>query len=288
MSKKKNIFRKLFQKYTLIILNEGSQQEQFSLRLNRINVLVIVALTSFFIIMATVLVLLYTPVHDYVLPSSKQAEVLDKQEILDLTNQVELLEEKLNSNDIYIRNLQAILSGEAPIPEIDTAGGKFTSSVDLSKVNLNPTEDDLELRKEVEKEEMFNVQSDNSVQEAGSLLFTPLKGFVTSGYNPEENHLAVDIAAQQGEAIKSVAAGTVLFADWTPDTGYVVIVQHQMGMISVYKHALTVYKKWGDVVKKGEVIAAVGNTGELTTGPHLHFELWMDGSPVDPQQYIVF
>src|SRR5690606_16631736 len=89
-------------------------------------------------------------------------------------------------------------------------------------------------------------------------------------------------------AIKSVAMGTVIFTDWTPDTGFVTIIQHQRGMISVYKHALTVYKKMGDVVKKGEVIAAVGNTGELTTGPHLHFELWIDGTPVDPQQYIVF
>ncbi|MFA7616734.1 MAG: M23 family metallopeptidase [Moheibacter sp.] len=287
MPKKKNIFKKLIQKYTLILLNEDSQEEQFSMRLNRINVLVIVALASFFIIATTVLVLLYTPIHDYVLPSQKQEEVQGKQEIVDLTNQVEMLEQKLSSNDVYIKNLQAILSGQVPIPKIDTSGGNFSSSVDLSKVDLNPTEDDLELRKNVEKEEMFNISSSDN-QDSGTLLFTPLKGFVTSGYSTEENHLAIDIAAQQGEAIKSVAAGTVLFTDWTPDTGFVVIVQHQMGMISVYKHALTVYKKIGDVIKKGEVIAAVGNTGELTTGPHLHFELWIDGSPVDPQQYIVF
>ena len=162
------------------------------------------------------------------------------------------------------------------------------TSVDMSKVDLNPTKDDLNLRKEVEEEEMFSVQGMNDSGESGSLLFTPLKGFITSGYDTKENHLAIDIAAQQGEAIKSVAAGTVIFTDWTPDTGYVVVVQHQMGMISVYKHALTVYKKIGDVIKKGEVIAAVGNTGELTTGPHLHFELWVEGSPVDPQMYIVF
>lgn len=288
MPNRKKIFRKLFQKYALVILNEDSQEEQFSIRLNRMNVLVIVALTSFFIIMCTVLILLYTPIHDYLLPSLKQEEVQNKQEIVDLTNQVEQLESKLSSNDLYIKNLQTILSGKVPIPKIDTTAGKFTSSVDLSKVDLNPTEDDLELRKSVEKEEIFNVKSNNGNQESGSLLFTPLKGFITSGYNTEENHLAIDIAAQQGEAIKSVAAGTIIFTDWTPDTGYVVVIQHQLGMVSVYKHALTVYKKIGNVVKKGEVIAAVGNTGELTTGPHLHFELWIDGNPVDPQQYIVF
>lgn len=287
MAGKKNIVKKLLQKYTLIILNEDSQEEQFSFRLNRINVLVIVALTSFFIITLTILTLFYTPIHDYFLPSEKQTEIADKQEIINLTNQVESLEGRLSANDLYIKNLQLILSGNVPIPKIDTTGGNFSSSVDLSKVDLSPSEDDVKLRKEVEKEEMFNVGGTES-QESGSLLFTPLKGFITAGYDAKENHFAVDIAAQQGEAIKSVAAGTVIFSDWTPDTGFVVVIQHQMGMISVYKHALTVYKKVGEVVKKGEVVAAVGNTGELTTGPHLHFELWIDGGPVDPQQFIVF
>ena len=286
--KKKNIFRKLFQKHTLIILNEESQEEQFSFRLNRMNVLVVIALMTFFTMACTTLTLLYTPLHDYILPSEKQVDVQDKQEILNLTNQIEQLEIKTKANDIYIKNLRSILSGEVPIPEIDTTQSPITKSVDLSKIDLAPTKDDLDLRKEVEQEEMFSVQGNQDNQESGSLLFTPLKGIVTSGYETEENHLAIDIAAQQGEAIKSVAMGTVIFTDWTPDTGFVAIIQHPRGMISVYKHALTVYKKMGDVVKKGEVIAAVGNTGELTTGPHLHFELWIDGAPVDPKQYIVF
>ena len=286
--KKKNIFRKLFQKHTLIILNEESQEEQFSFRLNRMNVLVVVALMTFFTIACTTLTLLYTPLHDYILPSQQQENVHEKEEILKLTNQIEELETRTKANDIYIKNLRAILAGEVPIPEIDTTQKPITKSVDLSKVDLSPTEDDLELRKEVEQEEMFSVEGNQDNQESGSLLFTPLKGIMTSGYSTEENHLAIDIAAQQGEAIKSVAMGTVIFTDWTPETGYVAVIQHQRGMISVYKHALTVYKKMGDVVKKGEVIAAVGNTGELTTGPHLHFELWIDGTPVDPQQYIVF
>ncbi len=286
--KKKNIFRKLFQKHTLIILNEESQEEQFSFRLNRMNVLVVVALMTFFTIACTTLTLLYTPLHDYILPSEKQVDVMDKQEILNLTNQIEELETRTKANDLYIKNLRAILAGKVPIPEIDTTQSPVIKSVDLSKVDLSPTEDDLELRKEVEQEEMFSVAGKQDNQESGSLLFTPLKGILTSAYSTEENHLAIDIAAQQGEAIKSVAMGTVIFTDWTPDTGFVTVIQHQRGMISVYKHALTVYKKIGDVVKKGEVIAAVGNTGELTTGPHLHFELWIDGVPVDPQQYIVF
>lgn len=288
MKKRKNIFRKLFQKHTLIILNEEAQEEEFSFRLNRWNVLVVVALFTFFTVAVTTLTLLYTPIHDYILPSEKQADVIDKQEIIKITDKIIELESKSKANAIYINNLRAIISGDIPMPEIDTTNNQFTTSVDLDDVDLAPTKDDLALREEVEREEIFSVNGSTNGSESGGLLFTPLKGIVTSGYSTDENHLAIDIAAQEGEAIKSVAAGTVIFSDWTPDTGYVAVVQHDNGMISIYKHNLTVYKKMGDVVKKGEVISAVGNTGELTTGPHLHFELWINGTPVDPQQYIVF
>jgi len=288
IQKKKNIFRKLFQKHTLIILNEESHEEQFSFRLNRMNVLVMIALMTFFIIGCTTLTVLYTPLRDYLVPSEKHLEVNDKEDIIQLVNQIEDLEAQVSANDLYINNLRAILSGEVPMPEISVQGEEITTSIDLRKVDLKPKKEDLELRKTVEQEEMFSVKSNQDSQETGNLLFTPVKGIITWPYSTEDNHLAIDIAAQQGEAIKSVAMGTVIFSGWTPDTGFVVILQHQLGMISVYKHALTVYKKMGEVVKKGEVIAAVGNTGELTTGPHLHFELWIDGSPVDPQQYIVF
>lgn len=288
VKKNKNIFRKLFQKHTLIILNEESQEEQFSVRLNRMNVLVILSLFTFFTVAVTTLTLLYTPIHDYILPSEKQVDVKDKQEILRLTDKMIELESKSQANAVYIKNLRAILAGEIPIPDIDTTNNQFTTSVDLDKFDLSPKEEDLQLREEVEREEMFSVNGSNPGSDSGNLLFTPLKGIITSGYSTEENHLAIDIAAQEGEAIKSVAAGTVIFSDWTPDTGYVAVIQHDNGMLSIYKHNLTVYKKMGDVVKKGEVISAVGNTGELTTGPHLHFELWIDGTPVDPQQYIVF
>ena len=284
----KNIIKKLYQKYTLIILNEDTHDEQLSFRLNRMNFLVIVAILSFFIFLGTYFTLVYTPLREYILPEEKYIEVSDKEEIFNLTNQIEELEEKIASNDLYINNLKAILSGEVPFPQIVVENNEIATPIDLSKIDLSPKKEDLELRKEVEKEELFSISPDIDTQETGSLLFTPVKGIVTADYNVEENHLAIDIAAQHGEAIKAVDAGTVIFTDWTPDTGFVIVIQHRLGMVSVYKHALTVYKKLGEVVKKGEVIAAVGNTGELTTGPHLHFELWIDGSPVDPQQYIVF
>lgn len=284
----KNIIKKLYQKYTLIILNEDTHDEQLSFRLNRMNVLVIIAILSFFIFLGTYFTLAYTPLREYIIPEEKYIEISDKEEIFNLTNQIEELEEKISNNDLYIYNLKSILAGEIPFPEIVVENNEITTPIDLSKIDLSPKKEDLELRKEVEKEEIFSISLNIDTQETGTLLFTPVKGIVTSEYNVEENHLAIDIAAQQGEAIKAVDGGTVIFADWTPDAGFVIVIQHRLGMISVYKHALTVYKKMGEVVKKGEVIAAVGNTGELTTGPHLHFELWIEGNPVDPQLYIVF
>lgn len=286
--KAKNIFRKILQKRTVILLNEETQEEQYSIRLNSLNVLVIIALISFSTIILTTLTLLYTPLYNYIIPSPKQIDVKEKQELIRLSDQLDQLENKFVSNDIYIKNIRAILAGEVPMPEISTKDGVLTTSVELDKYDLSPSKEDIKLREEVERQEMFSVNSKSASTESGSLLFTPLKGIVTGKYETSENHLAVDISAQEGEAVKSVAAGTVIFANWTPDTGYVAIIQHANAMISVYKHNLTIYKKIGDIVKKGEVISAVGNTGEYTTGPHLHFELWIEGNPVDPQQYIVF
>src|SRR5690606_36641853 len=193
--KKKNFFRKLMQKHTLIILNEDEQEEQFSFRLNRMNVLVVIALMTFFTILCTTLTLLFTPIKDYLLPNDKQVDVRDKQELLNLSNQLDSLEMRQKANDLYIKNIRAILAGEVPIPPIDTTKRPITS-VDLSKVDLSPQKEDLKLRSEVEQEEMFNINGNQYSQEAGSLLFTPLKGIITSTYEPEINHLAIDIAAQ--------------------------------------------------------------------------------------------
>src|SRR5690606_28984256 len=162
VKKNKNIFRKLYQKHTLIILNEEAQEEEFSVRLNRMNVLVIIALFTFFTVAVTTLTLLYTPIHDYILPSEKQTHVIDKQEIIRMTDKVIELEAKSKANEIYINNLRAILAGEVPMPEIDTTHQQFKPSVDLDKVDLAPSKEDLVLREEVAQEEMFSVNGSNN------------------------------------------------------------------------------------------------------------------------------
>jgi murein DD-endopeptidase MepM/ murein hydrolase activator NlpD len=119
-------------------------------------------------------------------------------------------------------------------------------------------------------------------------FFSPLKGLVTNSFDMKEEHYGIDITAQENEAIKATLDGTVIMSAWTSETGYVIQIQHENNLVSVYKHNSALMKKVGQYVKAGEVVAIIGNSGELTSGTHLHFELWYNGNPIDPQEYMVF
>jgi murein DD-endopeptidase MepM/ murein hydrolase activator NlpD len=119
-------------------------------------------------------------------------------------------------------------------------------------------------------------------------FFTPIQGIISNGYNPANRHFGIDIVSKMNEAVKSVLDGTVILSAWTLQTGNIIAVQHQSNIISVYKHNSVLLKKEGDNVKAGDPIAIVGESGEMQTGPHLHFELWYNGNPVNPREYISF
>jgi len=136
-------------------------------------------------------------------------------------------------------------------------------------------------------EDRFNLFQSGNL-DLSAALFPPVSGIISQGFDPEIKHYALDITASKDAPVKSIAAGTVVFSEWTSDTGYVIMVKHRGGMLSVYKHNGSLLKKQGDPVLAGEVLAAVGNTGEFSTGPHLHFELWEEDRPVNPLNYIDF
>jgi len=159
--------------------------------------------------------------------------------------------------------------------------------LDPSSVDLSPIKEDSLLRAEVALEDKYNLFERNSYN-TDLVLFPPLSGTLSEVYNREKKHFAVDVVAPKDTPIKSVANGIVIFAEWTAETGYVIIVEHKEGLLSVYKHNGSLNKSQGDIVRSGEVIASVGNTGEFTTGPHLHFELWDNGNPVNPLDFIDF
>jgi murein DD-endopeptidase MepM/ murein hydrolase activator NlpD len=159
--------------------------------------------------------------------------------------------------------------------------------LDKDSMNFSPSDIDMEFRLDVESTDRYSVFTE-AIKSADVVFFSPVKGIVTDGYSLKNKHFAIDIAVEKGTPVKSVADGTVIFAEWTAETGHVIIVEHSGGFISIYKHNTSLHKQQGDLVKSGEVIASAGDTGEFSTGPHLHFELWNEGYPVNPVNYIDF
>ena len=282
--KRKELKRKLLHKYRLVILNESTFEEKISFKLSRLNVFVTGSLFIVVLIGFTTLLIAFTPLREYI-PGYSSTKL--KRQATELTYKTDSLVTVLDYTNRYLDNVRMVLKGDIENNDANRDSLFEQFKIDPATIDLTPIREDSLLRSEVEREDKYNLFERNS--ETGStVLFSPLAGAISEEYDAEKKHYAVDIAAPREMPVKSVAHGTVIFAEWTADTGYVIIVEHDNNMLSVYKHNGSLNKSQGDVVRAGEVIASVGNTGEFTTGPHLHFELWNNGSPVDPTDYIDF
>ncbi|MDC7996805.1 M23 family metallopeptidase [Gilvibacter sediminis] len=282
-SKRQRISRKLLHKYRLVVLNDDTFEERFSFKLNRLNVFVFSAFFALFLIGITTLIIAFTPLREYIPGYSSTAL---KNKATDLAYTTDSLQQVVAMNEQYIASIRRVLSGDVTTVNFNRDSILEAAKVDISEVDLNPSKADSLLRDQVEQEDKYNIfESDN---QKNFVLFPPVNGTLTDAYDPNNKHFAVDIVAAKDAPVKAVADGTVIFASWTTDTGYVMIIDHGNNLISAYKHNSSLSKEQGDLVSSGEVIAIVGNTGELTTGPHLHFELWSDGYPIDPSQFIDF
>ena len=281
--KQRKIKQKLTDKYRLVILNEDTFQERFSLKLSRLNVFVFGGIFSVLLIVLTTLLIAFTGIREYIPGYSSTAL---KKKATKLTYEADSLKNRLAIIESYTRALKPVLTGEIEPEKIDSITSEIqTITVDENK--LLATKEDSLFREKIENKDLFPLyQGGNS--KAKIVFFSPLTGNISQSFDVNEKHYAIDIVAQTGTPVKSVADGTVILAEWTAETGYVLTIQHANEFISVYKHNGTLLKQQGDVVKSGEAIASVGSTGELTTGPHLHFELWNDGFPVNPINYIDF
>jgi len=207
--------------------------------------------------------------------------------------QVDSLEHQLQVRDQYILNIQSILRGNETIShmqEVDTV------SATVEKITFEPEAFDSVLNEDFQEEEKYGISNATYQQpfveekiEVNKLhFFCPLRGTVSNSFDSKGNHFGVDIVSNLNEPILSVMGGTVVFSGWTLEAGFIIEVQHNNNLISIYKHNSQLLKKMGDKVVAGEPIAIIGNTGEYTTGPHLHFELWHQGKPLNPRDYIVF
>ncbi len=290
VQKNKRWYHKLRNKYRLVLFNDKTFEERFTFRLTRLNVILMVTSLSVLLITITFLLVAYTPLKTYV---PGYPDVAQRKELYKLNLQADSLLDNIQMKNRYIENIKRIVSNEA-MPE-DSAE-PTSDSVHYNNINYKTSAEDSLFRLEFENQTKYNLYSENnqgfrpaSASAVQNLnFFKPLDGIITSKFNPKEGHYGIDIVASHNEAVKSVLDGTVILADWTLKTGYVLVIEHDQNLITVYKHNASLLKQEGDLVKAGEPVAIAGDSGELTTGPHLHFELWEKGKPIDPQQYILF
>ena len=287
--KKRTLWERLTAPYRLVLLNDETFEEVTSFRLTRMNVYVLASTIFVILVLVTVSAIVYTPMKEYI---PGYSDVNMRRDVVDLKVRSDSLQRILASNNHYLQNIRRIINGDIPSTSFyDTSSATPAKydSINLDRISAS----EKELREQVEDEQQFRVSNNSALKNEGSSVrgfhfFVPVKGYITESFDSKKQHYGVDIVAPQNEPIKSTLDGIVVFSGWTVETGYVMAIQHQNNLLSIYKHNSVLLKEEGDYVKAGDVIAIIGNTGELTTGPHLHFEIWYNGLPLNPAEYIVF
>jgi hypothetical protein len=274
-----NFFNK---KFRLVVINDETLEEEGFLKLSRSNIIILAStlLISAFVISFCIIV--YSPLNKH-LPG-KSSELVQK-ELVKLTLKSDSLAYALSISSLYLSNIESIVKGDSISFEyLEDSLNK----IDNSEINFYKSKEDSLLRLRVEKEDQSSINLNSQRITKQFLFFPPMEGIVSDSFNLETNHYGIDLVAKTGARIMSIGEGTVVVSDWNPQTGYVIGIQHSENFISFYKHCSVLLKNVGDVITTGEHIAIIGNSGELSTGPHLHFELWKSGSPLDPSLYISF
>ena len=285
MKDRKTFSSWLTERYLLIIRNEENFAEKSTIgftysKLILFSVLIfLVLMTGALFLSRTVLAQWFDPRHDQIENSKK---------LFELTLKLDSIEDQVRQKDLFISTFRNIVSGN-----IDSSTyNQNLPEAQLINVNFDINEItplDSQFREQFENEDLNLLSYNNAVSELSEVFFfTPISGYISRKYNLQDEHYGVDIVAKKNEPIMCVANGTVILSSWTQDSGYVLAVQHSDNLISVYKHNSDLLKKVGNFVLGGEVIAIIGNTGELTDGPHLHFELWYNGNPVNPEDFVSF
>lgn len=285
-------YHKLRDKYRLVILNEDTFEEKLSFKLSRLNVFVVSGTLAIILIFLTTYLIAFTPLREYI-PGYSSANL--QKDLYELQVRTDSIGEALKNRDLYISNLKSLLSGEVvPVPDQPAVQADSLVRSGYSRISNLRSKEDSMLRKEYEQENLYNLNVDSRSSQRQNTpvsklnFYTPVKGIVTNRFDASRRHYGIDIATRQNEAVKAAYDGVVFFSEWTAETGNVIAIQHSGAVITVYKHNSVLLRKQGAYVRAGESIAIIGNTGEYSTGPHLHFELWINSSPVDPEKYLTF
>jgi murein DD-endopeptidase MepM/ murein hydrolase activator NlpD len=273
---------KLFHKYRFVIMKDSSFEEKLSVKLTRINVIAFVGTLVFLCFFSTMLLIAYTPLSEYV-PGKSSIEV--QKSLIALNIKSDSLEAILVSRSIYLENINKIINGE----ELVTPENYAEITNTQIPISFEKSKEDSLFRVKVEAEDKSSIyKKDKPNNNTTLMFFTPLTGLISDGYNNKTKHFGIDLVAKEKSRISSVLEGTVIISHWAYETGYVIGIQHKNDYLSFYKHNSVLLKSVGDYVNAGDHIAIIGNSGELSSGPHLHFELWHKGTPVNPENYISF
>lgn len=286
--KKQKITNRLRLKYRLVIMDDDTFQEKLSFILAPLNVIILFGSIMIFLVVLTIWLVAFTSLREYI---PGYADVAMRQQVYMNAVRADSLANELRLRDLYLQNLSNIVSDDIPadsVIEPDT-----TKS--YADIEFSVSKQDSILRAKVEADERFNLQNfgsaavDRSEMDiANVFFFSPVSGEITEHFDLNKEHYGVDLVTAPDSPVLAAMEGTVIMSSWTYETGNVIAVQHAYGLTTFYKHNSVLLKKVGDKVDVGEAIAVVGSTGELTSGPHLHFELWHKGRPLNPADYVVF
>lgn len=272
--------------YRLIVLNNETLEEMNSFNLTLLNLYV--AICSFIVLGALLFFFLlsFTPLKRLV---PGYGELSSNRELLYLYKKIDTLTHLAESQQLYIDNFRHYVTGEIP----QTLDSNVVDAEIIPEQLVERIEEDEILRKEIQLEENLSLADNGDPSFQNRKLehihmVSPIKGTISTSFQPNIDHYGVDVLGPSNTAIKAVMDGIVISADWTLETGNTLAVQHHNNVISVYKHNSRLLKHAGDLVTAGEAVAIIGNSGTLSDGPHLHFEIWHDGVPLDPEKYIVF
>ncbi len=282
---KKNFLRQLRHRYRLVVMNDDTFEENFSLRLTPLGLFILIGSITIVLTILVFSLIAFTPLREYI---PGYADVGMRRELITLAMRSDSLEKALTAENLFADNLTNVLQGNI---KTDSTQNRPDKSKISSKLKMDASQKEAALKQTIESQDQYSLSFEPESGKTGIsnfFFFTPLKGIISASFKTNEHHYGVDIVGPENEAIKAVLDGTVILATWSSETGYTITVQHSNNLISVYKHNSVLLKKVGDYVKAGEPIAIIGNSGEQTTGPHLHFELWYNGSPINPQDYVLF
>ncbi len=294
--KKKDTFtkEKRERRFRVIIADNKTFEEKVSFPVSFSNLFILILSLVFIIFVISFFVFSSTSLKEFIPGCNNKSTV---KALYKLNRIADSLENDIRQKNQFIVNIKRILNNEDTIFE---TGNEKINNYNYDTINIRTSKEDSMFRAEFENEQMFNLYFSENVK--GKALsknlnktsirdfnfFVPVHGIVTSKFNITENHYGVDIVTGKNEVVKATLPGTVIFSNWTLATGHVLAIQHQGNIISVYKHCSVLLVKEGDPVKAGDPIAITGQSGEQQTGPHLHFEIWYNGTPVDPEELILF